>query len=188
MSAAHPRPARRAHHTLLAITTATALTALATACSGTSSTLPPAPTTTSTTSANPSASLDAEKAKVIAAYDAYLQATVRLFAGGKADPKILEGTATPETARKDAQGAAVMFSAGDRMVGTLTATTRSVQITGDTATLVACTDASKWFSVKAGTTPTPGRTGMPPSLVRVQLERDPQGKWLFVHTEGAGKC
>jgi hypothetical protein len=187
----HPAPGTRHNQarsiTLLAITT-TALTALLTACSGTSSTLPPAPTTTSATSANPSASLDAEKAKVIAAYHAYEQALMKLLAGGKADPKIMEGTETPEGALEDARQAGVMFSTGDRMVGTLTSTPRSVQITGDTATLITCVDSTKWVSVKAGATPTPGQTGMPRGLAKAQFIRDAQGNWLLKDSAEAGPC
>jgi D-alanyl-D-alanine carboxypeptidase len=72
----HCRPAM-----LAAAATATMM--ILTGCSSSSSTAPTsAPATTPATSTNPAASLDAEKTKVIAAYDAYLQATVRLYAGG----------------------------------------------------------------------------------------------------------
>jgi ABC-type Fe3+-hydroxamate transport system substrate-binding protein len=179
---------RRRRPTMLAMA-ATAVSLLLAGCSSTGSTAPPiAPATTSATSANPAASLETEKARVVAGYHAYEQALVRLFASGKADPKILEGTATPEAARHDTQQAALMFSAGDRMVGTLTSTPRSVQITGNTAVLVTCADDSKWVGVKAGTTPSPGQTGRPPALVRVQLKHGTGGKWLFAHTEEVGKC
>jgi hypothetical protein len=149
---------------------------------------PTGATTASATSADPSASLEAEKARVVAAYNAYEQALVRLLAGGKADPKVLDGTATAEAARHSAQQASVLFSIGRRMVGTLSSTPRSVQISGDTAVLITCSDTSKWFGVDAGTTPTPGQTGRAPSLARVQLKRDSQGRWLFAHTEVAGTC
>jgi hypothetical protein len=82
----------------------------------------------------------------------------------------------------------VLFSADDRMIGTLTSTPRSVQITGNNATLIACTDASKWLSVKAGATPRPGQTGRLPTLAKVQLTRDAQGNWLFQRTESVGRC
>jgi hypothetical protein len=174
--------------TTLAIAAATT-TVIITACGSTSSTAPASNSATaSAATADPSASLKAEEAKVIAAYQAYQHAVVKLYASGKADPKILEGTATPEVARQEAQDATVMFSAGDRMVGTLTSTPRSVQITGDTAILITCVDQSKWISVKAGTTPPPGRTGTPPSLARVQLVRDTRDSWVFKDIEEAGKC
>lgn len=140
------------------------------------------------TSLDPSASLEAEKARVIAAYQAYTQAMIRLFAGGKADRKILQGTATAEAALHDARQAALMFSTGARMVGTLTSTPRSVQVTGDTAVLITCVDGSKWMGVKAGATPAPGQTGTAPGLAKVQLVRDAQDKWLFKQTEEVGRC
>lgn len=160
-------------------------------CGGQESAGPSGPTgrsATSTTSADPSASLEAEKARVIAGYQANERAVIRLFAGGKADPKILQGTATPEAALETARQAYLLFSTGGRMVGTITSTPRSVQITGSTATLITCVDSSRWVGVKAGTTPTPGQTGESPGLAKVQLVRDAQGTWLFKQTEAAGPC
>jgi hypothetical protein len=74
------------------------------------------------------------------------------------------------------------------MVGTITSTPRSVQITGNTAILVTCNDDSKWFAVKAGTTPTPSQTGGTPGLAQVQLRRNAQGKWLVADSKAAGQC
>jgi hypothetical protein len=113
---------------------------------------------------------------------------MKLLAGGKADPKIMEGTETPQGALEDAQQAAMMFAAGDRMVGTLTSTPRSVQVTGNTATLITCVDSTQWVSVKAGTTPTPGQTGMAKGLAKAQFVRDAQGNWLLKDSGEAGPC
>lgn len=180
---------RRSGHRGAAMFLATATTGLALAgCSSASSTPSASAPATSATSADPSASLETEKAKVITAYHAYEQALVRLLAGGEPDPKIMEGTETPEGALEDARQAGVMFSAGTRMVGTLTSTPRSVEITGDTATLITCVDSTKWVSIKAGTTPTPGQTGLARGLARAHFVRGARGTWLLKDSAEAGPC
>jgi hypothetical protein len=115
-----------------------------------------APTSAPVMSSSPTAEAG-DQADVERVYRGYMAAKVTLGASGVPDPAVLRPWATEQLATSDAEALGLLFKADRRMFGTISAQVRSVVITGDVATLVACNDSSTWeaFTVKAGRTEGP---------------------------------
>jgi hypothetical protein len=156
-------------------------TALGTAaCGGSEAEDPPA------VSSAPSATPDAE-AEIEAAYRGYEDAFAALGASGDPDPARLRPYATAALAQKDAEHLSLIFDEGNRLIADLGIDVRSITVTADAATLTACLDASRWATVKAGSTPGPEETGFGQRLTDVRLVLEDE-TWRVSGKKPVGPC
>jgi hypothetical protein len=149
----------------------------------------PVPGTPPSYSSTPSAqdAAAADKAAVEKAYRGYLDAIEEMSASGDVDVATLRPWATADTAQQDVETLSLLFDQGLRQVGDIGVDVRSIKVTGEEATLLACLDTTHVVTVKKGREPAPGATGLPPGLARATLVRQ-DGTWLFDDSEEAGRC
>jgi hypothetical protein len=143
------------------------------------------PSFSSTPSAQDTAAAD--KAAVEKAYRGYIDTVEKMSATGDIKVATLRPWATAEAAQRNVESLSLLFDQDLRQVGDIGVDIRSIDVTGDSATVLVCLDMRKVVSVKKGQKPDSDAVGLPPGLARASVVRQ-DGSWLFDDSKDAGKC